>query len=102
MVTLNIVPTSLNILSVSNNTKDYSNGYNIFSNNYYRDNVFVPNWNDNAIITSKYTYIFSNMPNKVFKNKIRFTYTYKKITNDEKVNSKLVLDIMNQNRRFLK
>lgn len=35
-------------------------------------------------------------------NKIRFTYTYKKITNDEKVNSKLVLDIMNQNRRFLK
>jgi len=99
---LDIVPTLLSLIGVTNPPNDYSSGYNLFDKNYHRDYAFIANWNDNAIITSKYTYVFSNMPDKLFKNEIRDTKTYKLLTNNVKVNSKLVLDIINQNKRFLK
>jgi len=98
---IDIVPTLLSLIGVSNPTSDYSNGQNLFSKNYHRDYVFTANWNNNAIITEKLTYVFSNLPNKIFKNEIRKNNDYTKIKNI-KADSKKVLSIMNENRRFLK
>jgi len=95
-----IVPSILTLLGVQNHPNDYSNGKTLFSKNYKREYVFSANWNNNAIITPQYTYIFSNMPNKIFSNEIRDTQTYKKIK-DGKVNTKLLLKIINENTKFL-
>ena len=97
---IDIVPSILSIIGVKNDPKDYSNGKNLFDKDYKRDYVFVSNWNNNAIITDKKTYLFSNLPNKMFKNEIRDSNSYKKIKNS-KVDSKLILDVMNHNRQFL-
>jgi len=96
-----IIPTLLSLIGVSNPTSDYSNGKNLFSKNYHRDYVFTANWNNNAIITEELTYVFSNLPNKMFKNEIRKNNDYTKIKNI-KADSKKVLSIMNENRIFLK
>jgi len=43
------------------------------------------------------------MPNKMFKNEVRETTSYKQVDpKNHKANSKLILDIINSNRRFLK
>ena len=97
---IDIVPTLLNIIGISNNTKDYSNGFNIFDKDFKREYVFCANWNNNAIITKEKTYIFSNLPNKMFKNEIRDTETYKKIKKSN-VNNKIILDVINNNKLFL-
>jgi len=99
---IDIVPTLLNIIGVTNATSDYSNGFDIFNKSYKRDYVFCANWNNNAIVTKDKTYVFSNLPNKMFKNEIRNTSNYKKTTDDKKINSKLILDILNENKHFLK
>jgi len=96
-----IVPTLLSLIGITNPTTDYSNGQNIFNKNYHRDYVFNANWNNNAIITKELTYVFSNLPNKMFKNEIRQNVDYKKVIN-MKADSQKVLNIMNENRRFLK
>ena len=96
-----IVPTLLTLLGVKNSSSDYSNGYNLFSKKFHRKYTFTSNWNNNAIVTDKYSYIFSNLPNKMFKNEVRENSSYKKIKSI-KVDSKVVLDIMNENRVFLK
>lgn len=74
-----IVPTILSLIGVKNESKDYSNGFNLFDNDFKRDFVFSSNWNNNAIITNDKTYIFSNLPNKMFKTEIRDTKTYNKL-----------------------
>jgi hypothetical protein len=38
----------------------------------------------------------------MFKNETRFTSTYANVVKKVKIDSKLVLDAMNENRRFLK
>ncbi len=96
-----LVPTLLSIIGVQNDISDYSNGYDLFDKNYKRDFVFCANWNNNAVITNKYTYVFSNLPNKMFENEVRETSTYKKVDN-QSINSKILLDIMNENKQFLK
>lgn len=96
-----IVPTLLSLIGVTNPSTDYSNGQNLFDKNYHRDYVFNANWNNNAIITKEFTYVFSNLPNKMFKNEIRKNIDYKKVKN-MKADSQKVLSIMNENRRFLK
>lgn len=98
---LDIVPSLLSLLGVKNNVKDFSNGYNIFEKNYSRKFAFCNSWNYNSIITSKYTYIFSNRPDQLFQNEVRDTKTYK-LLEDTPVDSKLVLEVMQQNRMFLK
>ena len=98
---IDIVPTILSLIGVKNKTSDYSNGYNIFTPNYNRDFVFSANWTSNAIITKDKTYIFSNMPNEIFNNQIRDTKTYK-LLKDAKTDTKLLLKIINQNKRFIK
>jgi len=96
-----IVPTILAMIGVTNSSVDYSNGENIFSKEFNRKYIFTANWNNNAIVTNSKSYIFSNLPNKMFKNEIRDAATYEKLK-DAKVESKMVLDVMNQNRAFLK
>ena len=96
---IDVVPTLLNIIGIKNKSTDYSNGYNLFDKKFKRKYVFVSNWNNNAIITNDKTYVFSNLPNKMFKNEIRDTNTYKIIDN-VKINTKLILEVMNENRQF--
>lgn len=97
-----IAPTILSMIGVKNNASDYSNGQNLFDTNYKREFVFCANWNNNAVITDEYTYVFSNLPNKMFKNEVRVTKNYKEVDSNYKIDSKLLINIMNENRKFLK
>ncbi len=96
-----VVPTLLSLLGVSTDPEAYSNGKNFFSDTFKRDYIFSSNWNNNAIVTKDLTYVFSNLPNKMFSNEIRDSHTYKRLKG-QKSNSKLILDTMNENRKFLK
>jgi membrane-anchored protein YejM (alkaline phosphatase superfamily) len=98
---VDVIPTLMHMIGVTNPSSDYSNGKNLFDKNYHRDYVFCANWNNNAIITPKYTYIFSNVPDKMFQNEVRDTKTYK-LLKDVQVPSHLLMDIMKENSRFLK
>lgn len=96
-----IVPTILSLIGVKNAISDYSNGRNLFDDNYQREMVVSSNWNKNAIITNKNIYIFSNTPDKIFSNEIRDSQTYQ-VLNDATSDSKKVLQVINENRHFLK
>jgi len=96
-----IVPTLLTLLGVQNKPSDYSNGLNIFDKKFYRDYIFSSNWNNNAIMTEKSISVFSNLPNKIFNNEIRNSKDYTRII-DGKTNSKYLLDVMNENKKFLR
>jgi hypothetical protein len=96
-----IVPTILSLLGVTNPSSDYSNGFNLFDTNHTREYVFSANWNNNAIITNNFTYVFSNMPNKMFQNEIRENATYQQ-RHDIKMQSNTVIEVMNENRKFVK
>ncbi|MCI0500696.1 MAG: hypothetical protein L0Y61_02975, partial [Epsilonproteobacteria bacterium] len=75
--------------------------YNLIDTNIKRREIFSVNWNNNAIVTQDYTYIFSNTPDKMFRNEVRTTIDYKKAI-DVTIDGKSVLDTMNENKRFLK
>jgi len=98
---VDIVPTLLSMIGVKNDTSDYSNGQKLFDKNFKRDFIFCANWNNNAVITDKYTYIFSNLPNKMFDNEVRETSTYNTVDN-QSIKANILLDIMNENKQFLK
>ncbi len=98
---LDFAPTLLSLLGIKNDAQDYANGYNIFDKNYTRDYVYCANWNNNAIITEKNTYIFSNLPNKIFTNQVRDTKTYTE-QKDVNIKPQLLLKVMNNNKKFLK
>ena len=67
----------------------------------HKDNLlFIANWNYNAIVTKDYTYIFSNLPNKMFRNEVRENKTYHRVKGHN-IDGKIILDVMNNNRRFL-
>jgi membrane-anchored protein YejM (alkaline phosphatase superfamily) len=96
-----IVPTLLTLLGVQNNPTEYSNGYNLFSKDFHRDYIFSANWNNNAIVTKETISVFSNLPNKIFNNEVRDSKTYKK-SNNKKTQSKYILDVIQENKKFLK
>jgi membrane-anchored protein YejM (alkaline phosphatase superfamily) len=96
-----IVPSLLTLLGVKNDTSKYSNGKNFFSQTFKRDYIFSANWNNNAIVSKDVTSVFSNLPNKMFNNEIRDSHTYELFKN-KKINSKFILDTMNENKKFLK
>lgn len=98
---IDIVPTLMTFIGVTNPTKTYSNGYNMFNKNYHRDYAFCATTNTNAIITPKYTYVFSNMPDKMFQNEVHDTNTYK-LVKGVNISSKLLMDVMHENSKFLK
>lgn len=96
-----VIPTLMKIIGVENDPSDYTNGKNIFSKNYKREYAFCANWNHNALITSKYTYVFSNTPDKMFQNEVRDSTTYQ-LVKGVSIPSKLLLDVMQQNSKFLR
>jgi membrane-anchored protein YejM (alkaline phosphatase superfamily) len=96
-----IIPTLLTLLGVQNNPTEYSNGYNLFSKDFHRDYIFSANWNNNAIVTKETISVFSNLPNKIFNNEVRDSKTYKKSKN-KKTQSKYILDVIQENKKFLK
>ena len=98
---IDIVPTILTLIGVKNPIDDYSNGKNIFDASYTREKVVCSNWNNNAIITNKQIYIFSNTPDKIFSNEIRDSQTYQALTNVS-TSSQKVMQVIHENRRFLK
>jgi membrane-anchored protein YejM (alkaline phosphatase superfamily) len=100
---LDIAPTLLKMLGVTNHPTDYSNGFDIFDPNYDRSYAYIAKWNKNAIYTEDFTYIFSNYPDEIFKNEIRRSVDYKRVSKKEaKDISKTILEVLDQNRRFLK
>lgn len=96
------VPTLMSYIGVKNPASDYSNGKNLLDKSFNRDYIFTANWNNNAIINSNYTYVFSNLPNKLFKNEIRDNIKYEKQSKDKRVNSKTLLSVINENKQFFK
>jgi membrane-anchored protein YejM (alkaline phosphatase superfamily) len=103
---LDLIPSLLRYLGVKTPSKYYSNGYsNLFSKSYQREFATSGNWNYNSIITPKYTYVFSNLPNKIMKTEKLDTKAYKPLKNTkeaDKVMQKFIIEVLNQNRRFLK
>jgi len=95
-----IPPTLLSLLGVTNATSTYSNGFNLLSTDFSRDYIFSANWNSNAILTNETVSIFSNKPNKIFNNEVREQPSYKKI--NQKTKSTLLLDVIEENKKFLK
>lgn len=98
-----LVPTLLSYIGVQSSPADYSNGFDMLAPDYNRHYAFTSNWNNNAIITDQTTMVFSNTPDKMFENEIRSTKTYKKIPSKESdIDQKMILDVLNENRKFLK
>ena len=98
---LDIAPTLLSMLGVKNRSEDYSCGKDIFSKDYNRSYCYIAKWNKNAILTKKYIYIYSNLPNEIFKNEIRDTKSYNIVKTKDK-NEKILLKVLEENRRFIK
>ena len=96
-----IVPSLLTLLGVKNDTSKYSNGKDFLSQTFQREYIFSSNWNNNAIVSKETTAVFSNLPNKMFNNEVRDSHTYELLKN-KKINSKFILDTMNENKKFLK
>jgi len=99
---VDVVPTLLKYIGVSTPPSSYSNGYDMRSPEYKRDYAFIANWNYNAIYTDKATMVFSNLPNKIFNNEVRYSDTYVKIDKDKQnIDSTLILKVLDENRKFL-
>jgi len=97
-----LVPTLMSYIGVNNDTSDYSNGIDLLNSDVTREYIFTANWNNNAVITRDNTFVFSNLPNKMFKSEVRDNQTYKRSKDAKKINPKYLLEIMNANKQFIK
>jgi membrane-anchored protein YejM (alkaline phosphatase superfamily) len=105
--TLDLIPSLLKLLGVVNSPSDYSNGVdNLFSESYLREFATSGNWNYSAIVTPKFTYLFSTLPNRVASTQKLYTETYREIDDEvdiaDSLMQKFIIEVLNQNRRFLK
>jgi len=100
---IDLMPTLMRKIGVTNDFADFSNGKDLLADDYRRDFATCGNWYKNAIITPKYTLVFSNLPNEILKTRVFHTKTYKPIPypDDPNVN-RYILEVLNQNRRFVK
>jgi hypothetical protein len=98
---IDVIPSILTLIGVNNKPSTYSNGQSLFDTHYHREFTFIGNWNDNAILTQKYTYVFSNLPNKLFKNNIRDTQDYHRVENIH-IPTPILLKVMKENKKFFK
>jgi membrane-anchored protein YejM (alkaline phosphatase superfamily) len=96
-----IVPSLLTLLGVKNDPDTYSNGANFFADDFHQDYHFAANWNHSALLTKETISVFSNLPNKIFSNEVHDTNSYK-LYKDKKPNSKFLLDVIHENKKFLK
>ncbi|WP_457745613.1 sulfatase-like hydrolase/transferase [Sulfurimonas sp.] len=99
---IDLVPTLMSYIGVSNTPNDYSNGQDLFSDSYMRTQAYIGNWNDNGILTDKYIYVFSNMPDKIFDNKIYDTKTYEEVNPKDSNKQQVILKALNENSKFIK
>ncbi len=99
---LDLVPTLLSYIGVENDPSDYSNGYSLFDENYNRKQAYVGNWNNNAILTDDYTYVFSNLPNRIFDDKTYSTEKYIEVEAKNTNRQNVILQVLNENSRFVK
>jgi membrane-anchored protein YejM (alkaline phosphatase superfamily) len=103
---IDLMPSILKYIGVTTPAKSYSNGFdNLFENSYKREFVTCGNWNYNAIISPKATYVFSNLPNQIMKSQKLDTKSYKPLKNLENIERKMqknIVEVLNQNRKFLK
>ncbi len=97
---LDIAPTLLRYLGVQNDPESYSHGRDLRDANYNRDYAYVGNWNDNGIVTPELTYVFSNL--QLFNNEVRDTRTYKKTKRKDAKIDTILLEVLQQNRQFVK
>lgn len=97
---IDLIPTLLKKIGVTNKLSDFSNGKDLLDKNYHRDYAVCGKWYKDAIITPKYTLVFSKLS---FKTKVLDTKTYKPIAypKDPKLNQ-YILEVLNQNRKFIK
>ena len=100
---IDFIPSLLKYLGVTNELGDFSNARNMFDGNYSRQYATCGSWYKNAIITPNYTYVFSNLPNEIMKTNVFKTSTYHKVNSYNKNTlSTYILDVLNENRRFIK
>ena len=96
-----LVPTLLTLLGVTSDPQSYSNGKDLLAPTFHRDYVLSANWNNNAIITPTRTYLFSNLPNKMFSSEIRDSQSYQ-LLSKERVPSQLILHAIDENKKFIR
>ena len=97
---LDMVPTLLKYLGVKTAPEKYSMGKNLLDKNIERDYVFVGNWNNNAMVTDKNTYVFNN--SNFFENKVYSTDSYKIVDEpDNGEKQKFIIQVLEENSRFI-
>jgi len=102
---IDLVPSLLRYLGVANDFDDYANALSdMFSpQTYRRDFATSGGWYKNAVITPRYTLVFSNLPNEIFSAKAYDPITHTPLPypkNDPKI-QQIILKVLAQNRRFL-
>jgi len=98
---LDLAPTLLTYLGIKTAPEKYSMGKNLLDKNIERDYVFVGNWNNNAMVTDKHTYVFNN--SNFFENKVYSTDSYKIVDEpDNAEKQKFIIQVLEENSRFIK
>ena len=99
---LDVMPTLLKHLGVKNPPDDYACGDDMLAKDFNRTYAYVAKWNKNAIITDTHTYIYSNLPNEIFKSEIRDNLDYQKTSapKDGEIET-ILLKVLEENRRFI-
>lgn len=95
------IPSLFALLGVKTEPKFYGNGKNFFSKDFKREFIFSNNWTKSAILTKDTVTVFSNKPNQIFSTKVRDRESYK-VLKEKKPDSKLIMQIMKENSKFLK
>jgi membrane-anchored protein YejM (alkaline phosphatase superfamily) len=99
---LDVMPTLLGYLGVKNPASDYACGSDMLAQDFNRRYAYVAKWNKNAIITDTHTYIYSNLPNEIFKSEIRNNSHYQKVSAPKRgVIEPILLKVLEENRRFI-
>ncbi len=100
---IDLIPSLMKKVGVANDFKKFSNAKDLFDKDYHRDFVTSGKWYKNAIITPRYTLVFSNLPNEILRTKIYDTTTYRPIPHPQDPNvNKYILEVLDQNSRFIK
>ncbi|WP_201354009.1 sulfatase-like hydrolase/transferase [Hydrogenimonas urashimensis] len=98
---IDFIPSLLKYLGVRNALSTFSNAQNMFSKSYHRTFATCGNWYHNAIITPSYTFVFSNLPNEILKTKVYKTDDYSRVYHPKGDISKIILEVLNENRKFI-
>jgi len=99
---IDFIPSLLKKIGVQNDLEEFSNARDLFAENYRREYCTCGSWYKNAIITPKYTYVFSNLPNEILKTRFYDTKTYRRVKHPDDPNrSRYIMEVLNENSRFI-